>query len=59
MPAIKGPVAPKNIVKKLEKIVKEFMSKWGPETQKRRDERDAIWDEMVRVVSIQKKNQDS
>ena len=46
-------------VKKLEKIVKEFMSKWGPETQKRRDERDAIWDEMVRVVSIQKKNQDS
>ena len=46
-------------VKKLEKIVNEFMSKWGPETQKRRDERDAIWDEMVRVVSIQKKNQDS
>jgi len=46
-------------VKKLEKIVKEFMSKWGPETQKRRDERDAIWDEMVRVVSIQKKNKDS
>ena len=45
-------------VEKLEQIVKEFMSKWGPETQKRRDERDAIWDEMVRVVSIQNKNKD-
>jgi len=43
-------------VEKLEEIVKEFMSKWGPETQKRRDERDAVWDEMVRVVSIQNKN---
>ena len=51
-----------NRVRKLEKemkVIKEFMSKWGPETQKRRDERDAVWDEMVRVVSIQKKNQDS
>ena len=39
-------------------MLSEFMSKWGPETQKRRDERDAVWDEMVRVVSIQKKNED-
>jgi len=48
-----------NRVRKLEKemkVIKEFMSKWGPETQKRRDERDAVWDEMVRVVSIQNKN---
>ena len=48
-----------NRVRKLEKemkVIKEFMSKWGPETQKRGDERDAVWDEMVRVVSIQNKN---
>ena len=45
-------------VESLENTIREFMSKWGPETQKRRDERDAIWDEMVRVVSIQRKNQD-
>ena len=45
-------------IEKLEKMLTEFMSKWGPETQKRRDERDAVWDEMVRVVSIQKKNKD-
>tara|TARA_S200000501_G_C20376795_1_gene548704 strand:+ start:363 stop:545 length:183 start_codon:yes stop_codon:yes gene_type:complete len=42
-------------IEKLEKVLMEFMSKWGPETQKRRDERDAVWDEMVRVVSIQRK----
>ena len=40
----------------LEKTLKEFMDKWGPDVQKRRDERDQVWDEMVRVVSIQKKN---
>ena len=40
----------------LEKTLKEFMDKWGPDVQKRRDERDAVWDEMVRVVSIQNKN---
>jgi len=43
-------------IEKLEKMLEKFMSKWGPETQKRRDERDAVWDEMVRVVSIQNKN---
>ena len=40
----------------LENTIKEFMSKWGPEVQERRDKRDEVWDEMVRVVSIQNKN---
>ena len=47
-------------VKKLEKFAKDvtkYMETWGPEVQKRRDERDAIWDEMVRVVSIQKRSE--
>ena len=43
-------------VEDLENTIKEFMSKWGPETQRRRDKRDEVWDEMVRVVSIQRKN---
>ena len=45
-------------VERLENTIKEFMENWGPETQKRRDERDAVWDEMVRVVSIQKRSED-
>ena len=45
-------------IEKLEETIKEFMSKWGPEVQEKRDKRDEIWDEMVRVVSIQKKNKD-
>ena len=45
-------------IEKLERMLERFMSKWGPEPQKRRDERDAVWDEMVRVVSIQNKNKD-
>jgi len=48
-------------VRKLEKKLKafeEFMKNWGPDVQKRRDERDRVWDEMVRVVSIQKKNKE-
>ena len=51
-----------NKVRKLEKKVKafeEFMSKWGPDVQKKRDERDRVWDEMVRVVSIQNKHRES
>ena len=43
-------------VEALEKTIKEFMDNWGPDVQKRRDERDEVWDEMVRVVSIQNKN---
>ena len=42
-------------VKKLEKTIGEFMNNWGPDVQKRRAERDQVWDEMVRVVSIQKR----
>jgi len=29
------------------------MEQWGPDVQKRRDERDRRWDEMVRVLQIQ------
>ena len=43
-------------IDKLEETIREFMSKWGPEVQEKRDRRDEIWDEMVRVVSIQNKN---
>ena len=46
-------------VEALENTIKEFMENWGPEVQKRRDERDAVWDEMVRIVSIQKKNKET
>ena len=45
-------------VESLENTIREFMSKWGPEVQERRDRRDEIWDEMVRVVSIQNKHKD-
>ena len=45
-------------IEKLEETIKEFMSKWGPEVQQKRDKRDEVWDEMVRVVSIQNKNKD-
>ena len=43
-------------VKKLEKTIKSFMDKYGPDVQRRRAQRDEVWDEMVRVVSIQNKN---
>ena len=45
-------------VESLENTIREFMTKWGPEVQERRDRRDEIWDEMVRVVSIQKKHRE-
>ena len=45
-------------VESLENTIREFMSKWGPEVQERRDKRDEIWDEMVRVVSIQNKHRE-
>ena len=44
-------------VEELEKTIREFMEKWGPEVQRRRDKRDEVWDEMVRVVSIQKRDE--
>ena len=40
----------------LEGTVNNFMEKYGPDVQHKRAERDAVWDEMVRVVSIQNKN---
>ena len=43
-------------VEALENTIKEFMENWGPDVQKKRDRRDELWDEMVRVVSIQRKN---
>ena len=39
----------------LEGTVNNFMEKYGPDVQNKRAERDAVWDEMVRVVSIQRK----
>ena len=42
-------------VEKLEKTVSSFMKKWGPDVQERRAKRDQVWDEMVRVDSIQNK----
>ena len=42
-------------VERLEKTIDTFMKKWGPDVQERRAKRDEVWDEMVRVVSIQSK----
>ena len=43
-------------VEELERTIREFMENWGPEVQRRRDERDEKWDEMVRVLSIQNRD---
>ena len=43
-------------VEKLEKTIKEFMKNWGPDVQKKRDERDNRWDEMIKVLQIQERN---
>ena len=43
-------------IDRLEAIITNFMDKWGPEVQEARSRRDEIWDEMVRVVSIQNKH---
>ena len=45
-------------IEKLENLIKDFMENWGPEVQEARSKRDEVWDEMVRVVSIQTKNED-
>ena len=42
-------------IERLEKTIKDFMDKWGPDVQERRAKRDKVWDEMVRVISIQNK----
>ena len=39
-------------VKRLEETIKNFMDKWGPDVQETM-KRDKVWDEMVRVVSLQ------
>ena len=44
-------------IDKLEAVIDNFMNNWGPEVQEARSRRDEVWDEMVRVVSIQKKHQ--
>jgi hypothetical protein len=31
------------------------MERWGPDTQRKRDERDRRWDEMVRVLTVQER----
>ena len=43
-------------VEKLERIVEDFMDKWGHSVQEKRKKRDDIWDEMVRVLTAQKRN---
>ena len=43
-------------IEKLERTLEEFMSKWGPDVQKKRDERDERWDEMIRVLTIQERD---
>ena len=43
-------------VEKLEMILEKFMEQWGPDTQRKRDERDRRWDEMVRVLTVQERN---
>ena len=42
-------------VEKLEMVLEKFMEQWGPDVQKKRDERDRRWDEMVRVLTVQER----
>ncbi len=46
----------KQRIQNLEKTIENFMKLYGPEVQEKRRQRDEVWDEMVRVVSIQNKN---
>ena len=43
-------------IDRLEAVITNFMNNWGPEVQEARSRRDEVWDEMVRVVSIQEKH---
>tara|TARA_A100001011_G_C13798998_1_gene630196 strand:+ start:146 stop:343 length:198 start_codon:yes stop_codon:yes gene_type:complete len=45
----------KKRIAKLEDVVDDFMDKWGPGVQEKRKRRDEVWDEMVRVLTIQNK----
>ena len=46
----------KDSIKKIDMVLTNFMNDWGPEVQKKRAARDDKWDEMVRVLSIQNRN---
>ena len=43
-------------IEKLERTLREFMDNWGPEVQRKRDQRDEKWDEMIKVLQIQSRN---
>ena len=43
-------------VSRLEKKVMDFMNEWGPDVQRKRAERDERWDEMIRVLTIQERD---
>ena len=43
-------------VEELENTLKKFLDNWGPDVQKKRDERDRRWDEMIKVLQIQERN---
>ena len=45
-------------IDKLEAVITNFMNNWGPDVQEARSRRDEVWDEMVRVFSIQNKHRD-
>jgi len=47
----------KKRIAKLEEVVDDFMDKWGPGVQEKRKRRDEVWDEMVRVLTIQNKTE--
>ena len=44
-------------VKKLEKTIQDFMNEFGPSVQRKRAQRDEKWDEMIRVLSIQRRDE--
>ncbi len=43
----------KKRIDRLEETVDDFMEKWGHGVQEKRKQRDEIWDEMIRVLTIQ------
>ena len=45
----------RKLVEELENTMKKFLDNWRPDVQQRRDERDAKWDEMVRVLTVQQR----
>ena len=45
-------------IDELEGKIDDFMSKWGPDVQRRRDERDARWDEMIRGLTLQERKKE-